>query len=261
MFVGISKTLMKMGGFRLHVGLNLKKWYSWFLLLFLGAFYAAYFLILGVLWVLYGIAWCFFKLVKLWIALFKTLKKGWQKGALVGGTALLVLILAIVGGTSGRNGKSPAVAELGAISETIAEPTTYDGVFAMANDLSDETTVEENTTATSTTTKVTTTTTTTSPTTTTTTTKPSTTQTTSTTTTTTTTTPTATTTRPTTTSPATTVAYQTSSSYVLNTNTMRIHYPNCSSVKKILPENYAETSDFNGAIAQGYQPCGNCHPH
>ena len=255
MFVGISKTLMKMGGFRLHVGLNLKKWYGWFLLLFLGVFYAAYFLILGILWALYGIAWCFYKLIILWIALFKMLKKGWQKGALVGGTALLVLILAIAGGTSGRNDKSPPVSEKYAISDNLTETTTYDSAFAMAEGLFDDTTVAETTAITVTTTKKTTTTTTTKPTTTTTTTKPSTTQTTTTLTT------TATTTRPTTKSPATTVAYQTSNSYVLNTNTMRIHYPGCSSVKKIMPENYAETSDFNGAIAQGYQPCGNCHPH
>ena len=66
---------------------------------------------------------------------------------------------------------------------------------------------------------------------------------------------------PTTTTQPTTVAQQTSDYYVLNTNTMRIHYPSCSSVKDIFPENYAETDDFNAAIQNGYQPCGKCHPH
>lgn len=35
---------MKMGGFRLRIGLNLKKWYTWFILLFIGLFYAMYYL-------------------------------------------------------------------------------------------------------------------------------------------------------------------------------------------------------------------------
>ncbi len=99
------------------------------------------------------------------------------------------------------------------------------------------------------------------------TTNPTTTTTTSTTTTTTTTTkPTTSTTAPTTayiapttTRPQTTVAQQTAEYYVLNTNTMRIHYPSCSSVKDIFPENYSETNDFNAAIQNGYRPCGKCH--
>lgn len=48
--------------------------------------------------------------------------------------------------------------------------------------------------------------------------------------------------------------------YVLNTNTMKIHYPDCSSVKKMKEENKAYTNDYNKAIADGYKPCGNCHP-
>lgn len=48
--------------------------------------------------------------------------------------------------------------------------------------------------------------------------------------------------------------------YVLNTNTMKIHNPGCSSVKNIKPENYATTKDFDGSIADGYEPCGRCHP-
>lgn len=48
--------------------------------------------------------------------------------------------------------------------------------------------------------------------------------------------------------------------YVLNTNTKKIHYPSCSSVEKIKPKNYATTDDYNSAIAQGYVPCKKCNP-
>ena len=48
--------------------------------------------------------------------------------------------------------------------------------------------------------------------------------------------------------------------YVLNTGTKRIHYKSCSSVKTIKSKNYAETNDYDAAIAEGYKPCGNCKP-
>ncbi len=48
--------------------------------------------------------------------------------------------------------------------------------------------------------------------------------------------------------------------YVLNTNTKKIHYPSCSSVEEIKPKNYATTDDYNSAIAQGYVPCKRCEP-
>lgn len=48
--------------------------------------------------------------------------------------------------------------------------------------------------------------------------------------------------------------------YVLNTNTKKIHYPSCDSVEKIKPKNYATTDDYNSAIAQGYVPCKKCNP-
>lgn len=48
--------------------------------------------------------------------------------------------------------------------------------------------------------------------------------------------------------------------YVLNTNTMKIHYPSCSSVDQIKPENYAETTDIEEALAAGYEPCKRCNP-
>lgn len=52
---------------------------------------------------------------------------------------------------------------------------------------------------------------------------------------------------------------QTTASYVLNTSSMKIHYPTCRSVKKIAPKNYAE---FSGTVeeaeGQGYSRCGIC---
>ena len=50
-------------------------------------------------------------------------------------------------------------------------------------------------------------------------------------------------------------------SYILNTNSMKFHLPSCPSVGNIKMQNKL---DFYGtrdeAIAQGYQPCGRCHP-
>ena len=48
--------------------------------------------------------------------------------------------------------------------------------------------------------------------------------------------------------------------YVLNTNTKKIHYPSCDSVEKIKPKNYSTTDDYASAIAQGYVPCKKCNP-
>lgn len=49
--------------------------------------------------------------------------------------------------------------------------------------------------------------------------------------------------------------------YILNTNTGKFHYPNCDSVDDMKPNNKQE---FYGtreeAVAEGYQPCGRCHP-
>lgn len=54
---------------------------------------------------------------------------------------------------------------------------------------------------------------------------------------------------------------ETSATYVLNTNTMKFHYPSCSSVPKISPENYGTyTGTRDGVIAKGYSSCGNCNP-
>ncbi|MBD5482115.1 MAG: hypothetical protein HDR15_06245 [Lachnospiraceae bacterium] len=52
---------------------------------------------------------------------------------------------------------------------------------------------------------------------------------------------------------------QTDSTYVLNTNTMKIHHPTCSSVPKIAPHNYATSNaTLNELLAQGYSTCGIC---
>lgn len=50
-------------------------------------------------------------------------------------------------------------------------------------------------------------------------------------------------------------------SYVGNKNTMKFHYPDCSSVKQMKEKNkvYLNCSRYE-AVAQGYSPCGNCRP-
>lgn len=48
--------------------------------------------------------------------------------------------------------------------------------------------------------------------------------------------------------------------YVLNTNTKKIHLPSCSSVGDIKEKNKSFTDDYDGAIAQGYVPCKRCNP-
>lgn len=49
--------------------------------------------------------------------------------------------------------------------------------------------------------------------------------------------------------------------YVLNTNTRKFHYPSCSSADDIKEKN---KSYFHGTrdelIAEGFSPCGRCHP-
>lgn len=49
--------------------------------------------------------------------------------------------------------------------------------------------------------------------------------------------------------------------YVLNTNTHKFHYPNCSSVAKMSEKNKQFFDGTRaGAIAMGYDPCGICKP-
>ena len=49
--------------------------------------------------------------------------------------------------------------------------------------------------------------------------------------------------------------------YVLNTNTMRFHLPSCGSVEQMAPENRLDSRESREALlAEGYTPCGSCHP-
>lgn len=49
--------------------------------------------------------------------------------------------------------------------------------------------------------------------------------------------------------------------YVLNTNTEKFHYPECSSVDRMSEKNKRVVTDAReDVIAQGYDPCGNCNP-
>ena len=49
--------------------------------------------------------------------------------------------------------------------------------------------------------------------------------------------------------------------YVLNTNTHRFHYPDCSSVQDMKARNKKEfTGSREELIEKGYRPCGNCKP-
>ena len=51
------------------------------------------------------------------------------------------------------------------------------------------------------------------------------------------------------------------STYVLNTNTHKFHYPSCPSVKQMKEKNKKTvTSSREEIIAQGYDPCGRCNP-
>lgn len=49
--------------------------------------------------------------------------------------------------------------------------------------------------------------------------------------------------------------------YIVNTNTDKFHYPDCRSVKQMKESNkWYYTGIRDDLIAQGYDPCGNCHP-
>ena len=49
--------------------------------------------------------------------------------------------------------------------------------------------------------------------------------------------------------------------YVLNTNTKKFHFSDCSSVNKIKSKNRKDyTGTRDDLIANGYSPCGNCNP-
>ncbi len=58
-----------------------------------------------------------------------------------------------------------------------------------------------------------------------------------------------------------TESVSTGTTYILNTNTMKFHYPDCSSVSRMSESNKQEyTGGREDLIEQGYSPCGNCNP-
>ena len=60
-------------------------------------------------------------------------------------------------------------------------------------------------------------------------------------------------------SPATPIPPVQEITYVLNTNTMKIHVPSCSSVDRISPKNYATTNlSIPELEEEGYSRCGRC---
>ncbi|MDE6699871.1 MAG: DNA-entry nuclease, partial [Acetatifactor sp.] len=49
--------------------------------------------------------------------------------------------------------------------------------------------------------------------------------------------------------------------YILNTNTKKFHYPSCSSVNQMKDKNkQAYTGNREDVISQGYAPCKRCNP-
>lgn len=49
--------------------------------------------------------------------------------------------------------------------------------------------------------------------------------------------------------------------YVLNTSSLKFHFPDCGSVKLMSDENRKDVeADRKDLIKQGYSPCGNCDP-
>lgn len=60
---------------------------------------------------------------------------------------------------------------------------------------------------------------------------------------------------------AVTIPEEGGGNFILNTNTMKFHFPNCSSVETIKEHNYQEFSGTKEeVIANGYQPCKRCNP-
>ena len=53
---------------------------------------------------------------------------------------------------------------------------------------------------------------------------------------------------------------ETGITYVLNTNSKKIHLPECSSVNQISDKNKGYTDNYDEAIKEGYTPCKICNP-
>lgn len=62
-------------------------------------------------------------------------------------------------------------------------------------------------------------------------------------------------------SKSTTASSESSTGYVLNTNTKKFHLPTCSSVSKMSSKNKKESTESREQlISEGYKPCGICKP-
>ncbi len=79
MFIGFSKRLKSMSGFRLGVGLRLTKsncWYFLFILLFVGTFYLCWYSVLACGWIMY---YLFYGLYKIYYFMLKYAAIGIKK--------------------------------------------------------------------------------------------------------------------------------------------------------------------------------------
>lgn len=79
MFVGFTKTLKKMSGFRLGFGIriNKKNWWYWLLVMcFVGLFYLMWYMIIGAC---YGLYYLCFALYKCYYYMFKGIAIGFKK--------------------------------------------------------------------------------------------------------------------------------------------------------------------------------------
>lgn len=84
MFIGFTKTLKRMSGFRLGFGLRVNKrnwWFFLFAMLFVGVFYLMWYMMIGTGWLLYFVLYGIYKLYY-WLF----------KGAVIGCKKLYALI-------------------------------------------------------------------------------------------------------------------------------------------------------------------------
>ena len=62
MFLSFRHSLLKLGKVRIGAGFRLKGSAAWIMLLFYGLFYMCWYMILGTLWLMYGMCYLFFYL-------------------------------------------------------------------------------------------------------------------------------------------------------------------------------------------------------
>lgn len=83
MFVAVSKTLKRAGGFRFAAGIRITKknaWFMLFILMFAYMFQAAWYMMIGICWLTYyGMYWLFYGLYKIYYYLFKWSALGVKK--------------------------------------------------------------------------------------------------------------------------------------------------------------------------------------